>query len=63
LRKTNALCVCGFGKEIKFVEGCVFDMLLIDMLQDFRNISTVQTTINQQYKSLAEKLEFKLVHL
>jgi len=63
LRKTNALCVCGFGKEIKFVEGCVFDILLIDMLQDFRNIDSVETTIKEYYTTFAKKLEFKLIHL
>jgi hypothetical protein len=63
LRNTNALCVCGFGKEIKFVEGCVFDILLIDMFQEFRNITRVTAYIRQYYHSLAKKLEFKLVHL
>jgi hypothetical protein len=63
LRKTNALCVCGFGKEIKFIEGCVFDILLIDMLQEFRNISTVDRRIKTYYKTFSRKLAFKLVHL
>ena len=63
LRKTNALCVCGFGKEIKFVEGCVFDILLIDMLQEFRNIDSVENLIKVHYYSFAQKLGFKLVHL
>lgn len=63
LRKTNALCVCGFGVEIKFVEGCVFDILLIDMLQDFKDITRVRANINLYYGSLARKLGFKLIHL
>jgi hypothetical protein len=63
LRKTNALCVCGFGKEIKFVEGSVFDILLIDLFQEFRDITRVQATIRADYRTLAEKLAFKLIHL
>jgi hypothetical protein len=63
LRKTNALCVCGFGKEIQFVEGCVFDILLIDMLQEYRNLTTVKAHLKKYYNSLSEKLEFKMVHL
>ncbi|MCE2786373.1 MAG: DUF6642 family protein [Bacteroidota bacterium] len=63
LKKTNALCVCGFGKEIKFVEGCVFDILLIDLLQEFKNIDSVLHHIKTYYRSLADKLEFKLVNL
>jgi hypothetical protein len=41
----------------------VFDILLIDMLQEFRNLNSVQLYVKQYYKSLAEKLEFKLIHL
>lgn len=63
LRDTNALCVCGFSKEIKFVEGCVFDILLIDMLQEFKDITRVKAYINVYYRTLAKKLEFKLIHL
>ncbi|MCU0421455.1 MAG: hypothetical protein MUC81_01495 [Bacteroidia bacterium] len=63
LRKTNALCVCGFGKEIPFVESSVFDILFIDMLQEFRNIATVSQKINDDYKSFAQKLSFKIVYL
>jgi hypothetical protein len=63
LKRTNALCVCGFGKEIKFVEGCVFDILLIDMLQEFKNITRVEAHIKEYYKSLAKKLDFKLIHI
>jgi hypothetical protein len=63
LKKTNALCVCGFGKEIPFVEGSVFDILLIDMMQEFRNVGTVLNRISKYYRSLARKLEFKLVYL
>lgn len=63
LRKTNALCVCGFGIEIKFVEGCVFDILLIDLLQEFRNITSVKAYIQTYYNSLSKKLQFKLVNL
>lgn len=63
LRKTNALCVCGFGKEIPFVEGCVFDILMIDMMQEYRNIGTVLNRIKKYYSSLAKKLQFKLIYL
>lgn len=63
LRKTNALSVCGFGKEIAFVESSVFDILLIDMLQEFRNIETVIKKIKTDYQALAKKLKFKMVNL
>ncbi len=63
LRKTNALCVCGFEEEIKFVEGSAFDILLIDLFQEFLDVSRVEAHIQKYYKTFAEKLQFKLIHL
>ncbi|MCF8254388.1 MAG: hypothetical protein K9H61_13835 [Bacteroidia bacterium] len=63
LKKTNALCVCGFGKEIKFVESSVFDILLIDLFQDYLDVSRVEATLKSTYASLVKKLEFRLIHL
>jgi glutaredoxin-related protein len=63
LRSTNALCVCGFSKEIKFVEGCAFDILLIDLLQEYRKIETAAAHLKKYYGKFAKKLDFKLHHL
>jgi len=63
LRKTNALCVCGFSRTIKFVEGSAFDILLIDLFQEFLDVSRVEAHINKYYKTFARKLDFKLIHL
>lgn len=62
LEKTGAICVCGFKKEIDFLEGSILDMLLIDMLQDYMDISLVERDINQKYPSLVKKLEFKIFY-
>jgi len=63
LKYTNALCVCGFGKEIAFIEGSVFDILLIDKFQEFKDVRTVYKNLLNNYKSLSKKLEFKMVYL
>ncbi len=63
LRKTNALCVCGFGKEIGFIEGSVFDILLLDKFQEFKDVRTVHKSIKTNYPALSKKLAFKLVYL
>lgn len=63
LRKTKALCVCGFQTEIKFIEGSAFDVLLLDMFQEFLDVSRVEAHIKTYYKTFAKKLEFKLIHL
>lgn len=60
LEKTGAICVCGFKKEIDFLEGSIFDMLLIDMLQYYMDISLLEKEIKQNYAGLVNKLEFKI---
>lgn len=63
LERTGALCVCGFRTEIDFMESSVFDMLLIQKLQEYKDISKVDRDIRRYYKTLVKKLDFKLVHL
>lgn len=63
LRKTNALCVCGFGMELPFVESSVFDILLLDAFQEFKDVRKVAQRLKTDYGSLARKLRFRLVHL
>ena len=63
LRQTNALCVCGFQEEVKFIESSVFDILLIDMFQEYLDVARVDAHLKHFYHSLAKKLKFKLVHL
>jgi hypothetical protein len=63
LKKTNALAICGFEKELQFVESSVFDILLIDMFQEFKDVRKVVENLKENYGSLVKKLEFKLVHL
>ena len=63
LKTTDALCVCGFKTEIDFVASSVFDMLLIEMFQEYKNITSVEREIKEYYNCLIKLLEFKLVHL
>ena len=63
LRRTNALCVCGFRKEIKFIEGSAFDILLLDLFQEFLDVSRVDAYVKSNYKTFAQKLDFTLIHL
>ena len=60
LDKTGAICVCGFKKEIDFLEGSILDMILIDMLQDYVDISLVEKDIKKIYSGLVRKLKFKI---
>ena len=63
LEKTEALCVCGFKNDINFVPSSVFDMLLIEMFQDYKDISCVYRDMNLAYGNLVKELDFRLIHL
>jgi hypothetical protein len=60
LKKTGALCVCGYKVSVDFVASSVFEMLVLDLLQQYKDISCVQRDIGIYYAALAKKLEFKI---
>jgi len=62
LEKTQALCVCGFRTDIDFLESSVFDMLLMQKFQEYRNIKSVDRDLKRNYRKLITKLEFKLLY-
>ena len=63
LDKTGALCVCGYRSEINFLESTVFDMLLMDLFQQYKEVSVLKRKIFSDYRFLTRALEFKMVHL
>jgi hypothetical protein len=60
LKKTGALCICGYQDSVDFVASSVFEMLVFDMLQQYKDISCVQRDIGLYYDILAKKLKFKI---
>lgn len=62
LEDTGALCVCGYENEVDFLESSIFDMIIIDMFQQYLNMGMVETSIYKNYGKLARKLKFKLYH-
>ena len=61
LETTQALAVCGFRTDIDFLESSVFDMLLMQKFQEYRDIKAVDRDLKKNYKKLIQKLEFKLL--
>lgn len=62
LSHTGALCVCGFESEINFVESSAFDMVLIEMFQQYKDISMLDRNIWKNYRGMAKRLKFKLLY-
>lgn len=63
LKKTGALCICGYKASVDFLTSSVFEMLVLDMLQKYKDISCVQRDIDLFYANLAKELEFKIYTL
>ena len=60
LKKTGALCVCGYKVSVDFLTSSVFEMLVFDMFQKYRDVSCVQRDIGIYYDTLSKELDFKI---
>ena len=63
LEKTGALCVCGYKASVDFLASSVFEMLVMDMMQSYKDMSCVQRDIGLYYSALAKELDFKIYTL
>jgi len=63
LTKTKALCICGFKEEVDFLIGSVFDMILLEKFQQYKDISCVKRDMELDYSNLAKTLDFKIYYL
>lgn len=62
LETTQALTVCGFRTDIDFLESSVFDMLLMQKFQEYKDIKAVHRDLKKNYSKLIRKLDFKLIY-
>lgn len=60
LKKTGALCICGYKVSVDFLTSSVFEMLVIDKFQQYKDISCVNRDISLYYAALAKELQFKI---
>lgn len=65
LRKTGAIAVLGYTKDVDWLISSAFDVLLMNELQmeplDSIGIKDIYATIIKEYKSLAKKIDFRMV--
>jgi hypothetical protein len=60
LDTTHALAVCGFRTEIDFLEGSIFDMLLLQRMQEYKDMSALDRYMKRNYRRLINNLDFRL---
>ncbi|HEX6247448.1 MAG TPA: DUF6642 family protein [Nocardioidaceae bacterium] len=56
---TKAKAVCGFTKEVDWVESSAFDLLLLDSLLDGKRIDARINTLRRRYPDLTRRLGFE----
>ncbi len=63
LETTHALCVCGFKTDIDFVESSVFDMLLLQKFQEYKDMGAVERDLKKNHRKLIHRLDFRMSYL
>ncbi|MEO0312400.1 MAG: hypothetical protein RIQ89_2057 [Bacteroidota bacterium] len=62
LSTTRALCICGFRSDIDFLESSVFDMLLMQKFQEFKDVKAVERDLKKNYRKLMTNLNFRIIY-
>ncbi len=62
LKRTGALCISGFKKEVPFVSSTIFDVLYFEMCQYYKKMDVVEKYMKQYYGKLMKELEFVMVY-
>lgn len=62
LKKTNALAVSGYKKDIDFVQSTAFDLLYFQQCQKYYNIKKIKSSMKAYHNKLGKELGFVLHH-
>jgi hypothetical protein len=58
LKKTNALAISGYKKDIEFVRSTLFDLIYFQQCQSSVNIKVIERNIYKYYSNLGKELGF-----
>ena len=61
LKETKIKAVCGYNKDIPWIESAAFEVLLIDALACYQRIHAANNFLRKDYPNLCERLDFKMV--
>jgi hypothetical protein len=62
LKKTGALCISGFKKEVPFVSSTIFDVLYFEMCQYYKQMNVIEKHMKNYYGKLMKELQFVMVY-
>lgn len=60
-KKTGALAISGYTKDIDFIESTVLDILYFRKCQEYRKIPLIEKSMRQYYGKLMSELGFKMI--
>lgn len=62
LKKTGALALSGYARNIDFISSTVFDILYFEMCQNYVEIDAIERNMLKNYGGLCEELDFKIYY-
>ena len=61
LKETKIKAVCGYNKDIDWIESAAFEVLLIDALARYQRIHAANNYLQKDYANLCKRLDFRMV--
>ena len=61
-KKTGALAISGYTKDIDFVQSTVLDILYFKKCQDYRKMPLIERDMKEYYGRLMKELGFKMIY-
>ena len=60
LTKSGAKAVCGFTKDVDWLESAAFELLIIEALTRYRRMDAAENWLRKEYLSTVRRLGFKM---
>ena len=61
LKETKIKAVCGYNKDIDWIESAAFEVLLINALACYQRIHAAHNYLQRDYPNLCKRLDFKMI--
>lgn len=63
LKKTGAIAISGYTKDISFVSSTFLDLVYFEICNEFKDIRAIEKKVKKEYSQLIAKLGFKIIYL
>jgi Family of unknown function (DUF6642) len=63
IQKTGALCISGYTRKIEFNPSTVLDILYFEMLQDNKDVRSIERKLKKEYMGLIRSTGFRILYI